>query len=181
MSLSNQKRMDKDIMKLIENGYDVTFINDINEFMVKFYGPKGSLYEGGLWRIRVFLPENYPFKSPSIGFINKIFHPNIDETSGTVCLDVINQSWTPLYDLFNIFEIFLPQLLTYPNPIDPLNKRAAVMCLQNIDDFRKEVIEYVKKFASVKIKQNNDLLENLENDDNNSELSISDLSTIDEE
>lgn len=96
-------------------------------------------FAGGLWKIHVELPDQYPYKSPSIGFVNRIFHPNIDELSGSVCLDVINQTWSPMYDMVNIFESFLPQLLRYPNPADPLNGEAAALMMRDEKSYAAKV------------------------------------------
>ncbi|GLB17662.1 ubiquitin-conjugating enzyme E2 8 [Aspergillus tubingensis] len=163
---SPKRRIETDVMKLMSD-YEVTLcmqtrlaLPSLNarviltvllvrqEFYVRFKGPEETPFAGGHWKIHVELPDQYPYKSPSIGFVNRIFHPNIDELSGSVCLDVINQTWSPMYDMINIFEVFLPQLLRYPNPSDPLNGEAAAMLMREPKSYEAKVKEYVAKYAS---------------------------------
>ncbi|EME89518.1 uncharacterized protein MYCFIDRAFT_76860 [Pseudocercospora fijiensis CIRAD86] len=147
---SPKRRIETDVMKMLMSDYEVTLVNDnsMQEFYVRFKGPSETPFEGGLWKIHVELPDQYPYKSPSIGFVNRIFHPNIDELSGSVCLDVINQTWSPMYDMVNIFEVFLPQLLRYPNPTDPLNGEAAALMMREPKSYDAKVKEYVTKYAT---------------------------------
>eukprot|EP00735_Rhodelphis_limneticus_P011807 TRINITY_DN4958_c0_g1::TRINITY_DN4958_c0_g1_i1::g.16727::m.16727 TRINITY_DN4958_c0_g1::TRINITY_DN4958_c0_g1_i1::g.16727 ORF type:complete len:210 (+),score=21.87,sp/P42749/UBC5_ARATH/70.79/5e-84,UQ_con/PF00179.21/2.6e-37 TRINITY_DN4958_c0_g1_i1:76-630(+) len=168
---SPSKRREMDVMKLMMSNYEVTMNNDddVSEFTVKFQGPKDSPYFGGVWRVNVELPDAYPYKSPSIGFVNRIYHPNVDEMSGSVCLDVINQTWSPMFDLINVFETFLPQLLLYPNPTDPLNGEAAALLMRDPEKYHQKVKEYVERYA--KDGQGDD-------DDNDSDSDESDLSEI---
>lgn len=136
-------------MKLLMSDFDTALVNDnMREFCVCLPGPEDTPYEGGLWKLHVELPEQYPYKSPSIGFETKIFHPNIDETSGSVCLDVINQTWSPMFTLIHVFETFIPQLLNYPNAADPLNGDASSLYINNRELYNEKVKTYVQKYAN---------------------------------
>jgi ubiquitin-conjugating enzyme E2 H len=44
-----------------------------------------------------------------------------------------------MYDMINIFEVFLPQLLRYPNPTDPLNGEAAALMMREPKAYESKV------------------------------------------
>ena len=140
-------RIKKDVTELMESNHEVTILEDLNNILVKFYGPKGTPYEDGLWKVRVKLPEQYPFMPPQIQFVNMIYHPNITPF-GMVCLDVIRHAWTESYTLTHIFEYFLPQLLTQPNPDDPIYSAAAFLYNNKPEEYKKKVLDWVRKYAS---------------------------------
>ncbi|TBT99799.1 ubiquitin-conjugating enzyme [Hamiltosporidium magnivora] len=147
-------RIRNEICKLCNKNYGVVLKNDnFNDIEVTIEGPPETPFYGGKFVVNIHIPDDYPFKSPSIGFVTKVFHPNVDENSGSICLDVLNQVWSPLYDLLNVVEIFLPQLLSYPNALDPLNSEAANMYINDKPKYEKVVKEYVDKYAIPNIKE----------------------------
>lgn len=44
-----------------------------------------------------------------------------------------------MFDMINIFEVFLPQLLRYPNPTDPLNGEAAALLMREPKSYEAKV------------------------------------------
>lgn len=48
VTATTNKRREKDVMKLLVSEYEVVLLNEANnsEFLVKFFGPKDSPYEG---------------------------------------------------------------------------------------------------------------------------------------
>jgi ubiquitin-conjugating enzyme E2 H len=52
-----------------------------------------------------------------------------------------------MFDLINIFDVFIPQLLQYPNAKDPLNTDAALTYIKDQQEYEKKVRNYVKGFA----------------------------------
>lgn len=57
--------------------------------------------------------------------------------------------------MINVFEFFLPQLLRYPNPTDPLNGEAAALLMREPQSYEAKVKgfcflirDYVARFAT---------------------------------
>ncbi|XP_060646969.1 uncharacterized protein LOC132785028 [Drosophila nasuta] len=174
------RRLNRDVNRLLAAGYQTVIDDDMTNLDVSFVGPMGSAYEGGIWIVNVAMPQEYPLKAPRLRFVTKILHPNIEFTTGLVCMNVFKQAWSANYDLVNIFETFLPQLLRHPNPHDPLNHHAAAIMKRSEQDFRDTVSMFLRMYALpiVTTGRSRDS-ENLEK--RSSDLSLSDLLSDDDD
>ena len=82
------------------------------------FGPSESPFQGGVFRLSINFPSDYPFKSPIITFKTKIYHPNINAAGG-ICLDILKSQWSPALSISKVLLSIL-SLLTDANPNDPL-------------------------------------------------------------
>lgn len=148
-ALGTNSRLRSEYIKLFNAKIDVKIREEKeNELEITIPGPIDTPYKKGRFKIYIKLPPEYPYKSPSVGFGTRIFHPNIDEKSGSVCLDVLNQYWSPLFDCTNVVQSFIPLLLSYPNAADPLNPDAASVLLKSKDKFDEIVERHVAEYAT---------------------------------
>jgi ubiquitin-conjugating enzyme E2 H len=151
MSSVNERRKMGDLVKLANSG--VEFYedeNELNTYYICIQGPKDTPYEDGYYWIRMHVTKDYPFKSPSIAFMTPIFHPNIEYNSGAICLDALNEEWTPVFHFERIINIMIPQLMMYPNASDPFNTHASELYLSNKSKYDMIARDVHNKYAHVK-------------------------------
>eukprot|EP00927_Polykrikos_kofoidii_P062681 TRINITY_DN57489_c0_g1_i1.p1 TRINITY_DN57489_c0_g1~~TRINITY_DN57489_c0_g1_i1.p1 ORF type:complete len:153 (-),score=20.87 TRINITY_DN57489_c0_g1_i1:50-508(-) len=83
-------------------------------------GPADSSYEGGNFKLRISCPTNYPISPPQVTFVTKCFHPNVNFTTGELCLDILKTDWSPAWTLQYVCRAVIA-LLMDPNADSPLN------------------------------------------------------------
>ena len=119
--------------------------NNIYLWEAVLIGPKDTPYSGGIFRLIIEIPSNYPFKPPRIKFQTPILHPNINN-SGNICLDILNTRWSPVLTISKTI-LSISSLLNEPNPKDPLNKKIADIYLQDKNKFNRLVRNHVLNHA----------------------------------
>jgi ubiquitin-conjugating enzyme E2 D/E len=92
--------------------------DDFFTWEAMIFGPSDSPFVGGLFKLSISFPSDYPFKPPIVTFKTKIYHPNINAAGG-ICLDILKNQWSPALTISKVLLSIL-SLLTDANPNDPL-------------------------------------------------------------
>ena len=120
--------------------------NDLYLWNATIIGPENSPYSNGIFKLKIYFPEEYPFKAPKIIFTTKIYHPNIN-SNGNICLDILQNQWSPALTISKVL-LSICSLLTDPNPDDPLEPDIANLYKSNLDNFNNTAKEWTTNFAN---------------------------------
>ncbi|XP_073429863.1 ubiquitin-conjugating enzyme E2 B [Dendrobates tinctorius] len=147
MSTPARRRLMRDFKRLQEDPpVGVSGAPSENNIMVwnaVIFGPEGTPFEDGTFKLLIEFSEEYPNKPPTVRFASKMFHPNV-YADGSICLDILQNRWSPTYDVSSILTS-IQSLLDEPNPNSPANSQAAQLYQENKREYEKRVSAIVEQ------------------------------------
>lgn len=131
------------------SGLDVSLPDEANALHWKatIKGPVGTPYEGGIFRIDIQLPNDYPFVPPKMKYDTKIWHPNISSETGTICLDILKNEWSPALTIRTAL-LSLQALMSAPEPDDPQDAVVASQYKKSYDEFKSTAKYWTETYAT---------------------------------
>lgn len=120
--------------------------DNLSKWVGTIHGAAGTVYEDLRYKLSLEFPGGYPYSAPTVKFLTPCYHPNVD-TQGSICLDILKDKWSALYDVRTIL-LSIQSLLGEPNSDSPLNTQAAELW-RNPTAFKKYLQEtYSKQVTS---------------------------------
>jgi ubiquitin-conjugating enzyme E2 S len=98
-------------------------------------GPADTPYEGRCFALKLVFGRDYPATPPRAFFLTKIYHPNVDMSTGAVCVNVLKKDWQPA--VMNVQHIctVIRCLLIVPYPESSLNDEAGKLFMSSYQEY----------------------------------------------
>ncbi|KAK8166879.1 ubiquitin-conjugating enzyme/RWD-like protein [Phyllosticta citrichinensis] len=122
--------------------------DDLTHLDILLAGPEGTPYAAGVFKLHLEIPKTYPSAPPTAHFRTRIWHPNVEEATGAVCVDTLKRDWQSTLTLKDIL-VTISCLLIQPNPASALNSEAGALLQDDWEAFFKRAKLMVSIHAQV--------------------------------
>eukprot|EP01038_Epipyxis_sp_PR26KG_P007664 gene7663-10428_t len=121
---------------------------DLMNWELGIPGREGTDWAGGLYKVYLNFPKDYPTEPPECKFNPVIFHPNVF-SSGHICLDLLKsyENYRPGLSVKQL-AVGIQELLDNPNPASPANSEASTLFQKKKADYKKRIKAQAAKFVS---------------------------------
>ena len=121
---------------------------EVTDITAEIVGPEGTPFEGGVFKIKLVLPSDYPQAPPKGHFLTKIFHPNISKT-GEICVNTLKKDWKADLGIGHVLQV-VRCLLINPFPESALNEEAGKLCMEEYESYFKRAQMMTEVHAATK-------------------------------
>ncbi|KIW06652.1 uncharacterized protein PV09_02360 [Verruconis gallopava] len=133
---------------LFPPGKDEDALADLSSLTILLAGPEGTAFASGLYTLELKIPPTYPQAAPTAHFRTRIFHPNVDPSTGAVCVETLKRDWKPELTLRDVL-LTISCLLVYPNPASALNAEAGRLVETEFSEFERKAGLWARMHAPI--------------------------------
>ena len=118
--------------------------DNLRHFSVMIRGPQDSPFEGGVFELELFLPEEYPMAPPKVRFLTDL--PPEHRHPGAHLPGHLKDKWSPALQIRTVL-LSIQALLSAPNPDDPLAEKIAKEWKEDEAAALGKAKEWTQRFA----------------------------------
>ncbi|KAH6943322.1 hypothetical protein HPB50_019462 [Hyalomma asiaticum] len=119
---------------------------DIYNWIALIIGPENTPYEGGLFKMKIEIGENYPFVPPRVTMVTPVYHPNF-VADFPLCLDVLQRDWSPAMTVTDVL-LSVVSLMGQPDLTKPSVTTIARLYSEDIELYNATARLWTRTYAN---------------------------------
>jgi ubiquitin-conjugating enzyme E2 D/E len=146
-----KRRLQKELQNLLHDPIEglsaaPTDASNIFSWQATIKGPPCTPYESGTFHLTMEFPDIYPRAPPTVTFVTKVYHPNIDNKNGYICLNILGMDWCPVLTVSTVL-LSVRAFLDSPDTDDPYYTEIADEYVHRRGVFDEMARSWTEEFA----------------------------------
>mmetsp|Transcript_395 Transcript_395/g.663 ORF Transcript_395/g.663 Transcript_395/m.663 type:complete len:261 (+) Transcript_395:224-1006(+) len=145
LSQQTRSRVQREVIRLIKKPPEGIILvvdsetglpQNLTEIVAQIQGPEGTPYADRYFQLKLVFSSDFPSSPPRGYFLTKIYHPNVNISTGEICVNTLKKDWSPTVTISHVLEV-IRCLLIIPFPESSLNDEAGKLFMESYEEYAR--------------------------------------------